>query len=63
MRLKSIIVALGLLITLFACAPALAQHHSAAWYRAHRRHHSAAWYRAHRHHHSAAWYRAHRHKK
>lgn len=64
MKLKTMIVALGLLlgICIGMVSPAQAapvhHRHSAAWYRRHR-HHSAAWYRTHRHH-SAAWYRTHK---
>jgi len=60
MRVKTVGIALGLLLSLLAVPMAQAQsggHHSAAWYRKHR--HSAAWYRKHPTH-SAAWYSRHR---
>jgi hypothetical protein len=55
MKIKTLFVVLGLLLSLFVGSTITAQaappkHHSAAWYRTHRRHHSAAWYRRHRHH-------------
>ncbi len=60
MKLKSLIVACGLLTALTGPLALAQVRHSAAWYRAHPRRHNAAWYRAHpgaRH--TAAWYRAH----
>jgi hypothetical protein len=63
MKFRTLIVTLGLLLSLCMGVTAFAQtgskktHHSAAWYKTHGKH-SAAWYKKHGKH-SAAWYKTH----